>query len=170
MSKAIHKKTVYKKAVYKIGEVASRLATSIRTVRYYEEEGLLIPTRTQGGTRLYSEQHIARLKIILKMAQAGFSIDAIRNVAQIREQGNTGNESSQLVDGSLQAIVDSIKTQIAELEKVELEISQARDVINKCKGCNNKASTQGCPACPVRDKLDDIDLLNLIWDTEQTLD
>ncbi|MCP3851392.1 MAG: MerR family transcriptional regulator [Gammaproteobacteria bacterium] len=39
---------------FKIGDVAEKLKTTVRTIRYYDEEGLLVPHRT-GGTRLYSE-------------------------------------------------------------------------------------------------------------------
>ena len=50
---------------FKIGEVASHLATSIRTIRFYEEEGLIYPIRTEKGTRLYNNKHVTRLKVIL---------------------------------------------------------------------------------------------------------
>ena len=59
---------------YKIGEVADLLATSIRTIRYYEEEGLLIPIRTPRGTRLYSDSHLARLKVVLRLVNLGFQL------------------------------------------------------------------------------------------------
>ncbi len=86
---------------YKIGEVASQLATSIRSIRYYEEEGLITPIRTQRGTRLYSEKHINRLSSILRLTQLGFSIETIRKIAQLRENTNTGDESSHLLDTCL---------------------------------------------------------------------
>lgn len=54
---------------YKIGEITGLLATSIRTIRYYEKEGLLTLIRTPRGTCLYSERHIARLRIILRLAK-----------------------------------------------------------------------------------------------------
>jgi len=151
---------------YKIGEVASTLATSVRTIRYYEEEGLLSPIRTPRGTRLYSENHIARLKIILQLAKLGFSLEAIRKIAQIREQSQTGDESSVQVGHHLETVLSTIAEQIKELEKVTYEINEAKQVIAGCNGCSNTPSTQGCPDCPVRKKLKEIELLNLVWDTE----
>lgn len=151
---------------YKIGEVASELATSIRTIRYYEEEGLLTPIRTPRGTRLYSENHIARLKVILRLTKLGFSIEAIRKIAEIREKSQTGDESSVQVKHHLEAVLSTIGGQIKELEKISHEINEARQVISECNGCSNTPSTQGCPDCPVRKKLHDIELLNLVWDTE----
>ena len=154
---------------YKIGEVASKLATSIRTIRYYEEEGLLTSIRTPRGTRLYSENHIARLKVILRLTKLGFSIEAIRKLAEIREKSQTGNESSIQVDHHLETILNTIGYQIKELERTIHEINEARQVISGCNGCSNTPNTKGCPDCPVRKKLNDIELLNLVWDTELNL-
>ena len=151
---------------YKIGEVASKLATSIRTIRYYEEEGLLTPIRTPKGTRLYSEQHIARLKAILRLTNQGFSIEGIRKIAEIRKNSQTGDESSIQVKYYLDKILTTIDAQIEELQRSSNEIHEAQQVISGCNGCTNPPSTQGCPDCPVRTKLKDIELLNLVWDTE----
>ena len=151
---------------HKIGEVADLLATSIRTIRYYEEEGLITPIRTPRGTRLYSDCHIARLRTILLLAKFGFSIDGIRKIAEIREQSSTGDESSFKVEHHLEEVLNTITDQINELKRVSLEINKARNVISGCNGCSNTPSTEGCPDCPVRKKLKEVELLNLVWDTE----
>ena len=151
---------------HKIGEVADLLATSIRTIRYYEEEGLLTPIRTPRGTRLYSDSHIARLKVTLRLAKLGFSIEGIRKIVEIREQSKTGDESSLKVEQHLEEVMNTITDQINELKRVSLEINTARNVISGCNGCSNTPSTKGCPDCPVRKKLEEVELLNLVWDTE----
>jgi DNA-binding transcriptional MerR regulator len=62
-----------------IGEVAERTGLSHRTIRYYEEMGLVEPTaRTEGGFRLYDEAAIGRLLLIMPMKPLGFSIEQIR--------------------------------------------------------------------------------------------
>lgn len=155
-----------KKNNYKIGEAASLLSTSIRTIRYYEEEGLLSPVRTPRGTRFYSDNHIDRLKVILRLTKLGFSIEAIRKIAEIREKSNTGDKSSFKVALHLEAVFNTISGQIKELESIGLEITKARNVIAGCHGCSNTPSSKGCPDCPVRKRLKDIELLNLVWDTE----
>lgn len=80
---------------FKIGDVAASLSTTVRTIRYYEEEGLLLPHRTDGGTRLYSEHHVERLKAILYFAENGFSLDIIGLIANTRETCSTGDEGSK---------------------------------------------------------------------------
>ncbi len=69
-----------------IGEVADRVGLSLRTVRYYEEQKLVVPeTRTEGGFRLYTERQIDRLLLIKKMKPLGFSLDEMRTMFAARE-------------------------------------------------------------------------------------
>jgi DNA-binding transcriptional MerR regulator len=69
-----------------IGEVAERVRLSLRTVRYYEEMGLLVPqTRTQGGFRMYSEDQVARLELIKRMKPLGFSVQEMRELLEARD-------------------------------------------------------------------------------------
>ncbi len=59
-----------------IGEVAERTDLSLRTIRYYEEVGLVVPSaRSQGGFRLYTEPDIDRLNLIKKMKPLGFQLE-----------------------------------------------------------------------------------------------
>ena len=61
-----------------IGEVVERTGLSHRTIRYYEEMGLVAPAgRTEGGFRLYDEAGIARLLLVTPMKPLGFSIEEI---------------------------------------------------------------------------------------------
>lgn len=155
------------KPLYKIGDVADMLATSIRAIRFYEEEGLLAPHRSEGGTRLYSDRHIARLRAILQMADSGYSLGTIRGLAQIREQHRTGEDSQRAVTHQLGEILTGIDEQVQRLQALASQIKYARATVKKCAGCGNEPSTEGCPSCPVRRKLPEIELLNLIWDQEE---
>lgn len=154
------------KPLYKVGDVANMLATSIRAIRLYEEEGLVAPLRSEGGTRLYSDRHVARLRAILRMAESGFSLGTIRGLAQLREQYGTGDDSQRAVTHQLGEILTGIDGQVQRLQALSSEIKSARSTVKKCAGCRNEPSTEGCPSCPVRKKLPEIELLNLIWDQE----
>lgn len=72
----------------RIEQVAARTGLTKRTLRYYEEIGLLAPpTRTEGGYRLYSEEDIAQLERIKRLRDLlGFSLAEIREIAQAEEQ------------------------------------------------------------------------------------
>lgn len=67
-----------------IGELAKRLKITTRTIRYYEEIGLMGPTeRLGGGTRTYNKDDILRLKFILKLKQLGISLKDIQELSDI---------------------------------------------------------------------------------------
>lgn len=69
-----------------IGEVADRAGLSLRTVRYYEETGLLEPAkRTDGGFRLYTDEHVERLSLIRRMKPLGFTVQQMRELLDARD-------------------------------------------------------------------------------------
>lgn len=67
-----------------IGELAKNLGITTRTIRYYEEIGLMGKTERQGGTtRIYSNDDILRLKFILKLKTMGISLKEIQELSDI---------------------------------------------------------------------------------------
>ena len=68
-------------AALHIGEVAERVGLSLRTVRYYEEQGLFEPAgRTDGGFRLYTDSEVDRLLLIKQMKPLGFTVQQMREL------------------------------------------------------------------------------------------
>ena len=69
-----------------IGDVAERVGLSLRTVRYYEEQGLFHPAgRTDGGFRLYTDVEVERLLFIKQMKPLGFSVQQMRELLDARD-------------------------------------------------------------------------------------
>lgn len=67
-----------------IGEAAERVGLSIRTIRHYEEAGLVIPSaRSEGGFRLYTEPDLDRLRVIKRMKPLGFTLDEMRDLLEL---------------------------------------------------------------------------------------
>ncbi len=90
----------------KIGELAKRTGLSVRTLRHYDEIGLLTPSgRTEAGYRLYSMQDVKRLQHILSLKQLGFSLKKITEVlsAETLSLSQTINEQIQLVEKNVQS-------------------------------------------------------------------
>ncbi|MGK9252996.1 MerR family transcriptional regulator [Paenibacillus humicus] len=80
--------------IYKIEDVANLCGLTKRTVRYYEEIGLLAPERSGGGFRLYTESDVERLKKIVNARDSlGFSLQ------ELQEYVSIGEELSELRDG-----------------------------------------------------------------------
>lgn len=148
----------------KIGEVAELLKITVRTIRYYEEEQLLEPHRTNGGTRLYTEQHLARLKAILHLTENGFPLEVIRLIGNTRETCSTGNEGSKKISEIIDSSIKDIEEKINNLKSLKSELSAAKNQVKKCNGCKNEPSSKGCPSCPINKKLSKIEMLNLVWE------
>ena len=67
-----------------IGEVAERTGLSLRTIRYYEEVGLVVPSaRSQGGFRLYADPDVDRLELVKRMKPLGFQLEEMRELLAI---------------------------------------------------------------------------------------
>ncbi|UQA94088.1 MerR family transcriptional regulator [Streptomyces halobius] len=70
-----------------IGEVAERTGLSLRTIRHYEEVGLVIPSaRSKGGFRLYTEADVERLMVIRRMKPLDFSLEEMRDLLEITDR------------------------------------------------------------------------------------
>ncbi|MER8161807.1 MerR family transcriptional regulator [Streptomyces sp. NPDC094472] len=70
-----------------IGEVAARTELSLRTIRHYEETGLVVPSaRSRGGFRLYTEADVARLMVIRRMKPLGFTLDQMRDLLEATDR------------------------------------------------------------------------------------
>ncbi len=64
-----------------IGEVATRTELSLRSLRHWEEVGLLVPSgRTDGGFRLYTEDDVEKILVIRRMKPLGFTLDEMKAV------------------------------------------------------------------------------------------
>ena len=64
-----------------IGEAAERVGLSIRTIRHYEEAGLVVPSaRSEGRFRLYTETDLDRLRVVKRMKPLGFTLDEMRDL------------------------------------------------------------------------------------------
>ncbi len=86
-----------------IGEVASRTGLSLRTIRYYEELGLLVPSaRSAGGFRLYTDADVARLELVKGMKPLDFPLDDVRRLLEVLdalEDGASGADREHLLAG-----------------------------------------------------------------------
>jgi MerR family copper efflux transcriptional regulator len=80
--------------MHQIGEVTERVGLSFRTVRHYDEAGLVVPSgRTGGGFRLYTDDDIDRLALIKRMKPLGFTLEEMRELMALRDRLVSAAES-----------------------------------------------------------------------------
>ncbi len=75
------------KAAYMISAVAEQYAIHPQTLRLYEREGLLAPSRSEGNTRLYTDEDLERLEVILKLTrELGVNLAGVEIILNMREK------------------------------------------------------------------------------------
>ena len=124
-----------------IGPVAKRSGVPAKTIRYYEEIGLIAkPERTAGGYRAYDEQDVDILRFANRARGLGFSIKDVRNLLalyQDRERASADVKSIALEH------VEEINSKIEELDSMRRTLLHLAD---KCQGGER-------PDCPILDEL-----------------
>ncbi|KIU02321.1 MerR family transcriptional regulator [Frigoribacterium sp. MEB024] len=121
-------------ATMQIGELADRTEMSLRTIRHYDEVGLLTPSgRSEGGFRLYTHDDYLRLMVIRRMKPLGFSLDEMAELLRVVDAldggagdaagagdagaGDEGDGRDQATRASLAAFVDETVERRAKLER-----------------------------------------------------
>ncbi|MEV0359981.1 MerR family transcriptional regulator [Nocardia sp. NPDC050697] len=77
---------------YRVAELAEAAAVPVRTVRYYQERGLLTAPERRGRNAIYSEAHLERLRLIADLLARGHSLDGIADLLTSAEQGGGVSE------------------------------------------------------------------------------
>ncbi|HTM83417.1 MAG TPA: heavy metal-responsive transcriptional regulator, partial [Mycobacterium sp.] len=100
-----------------IGELAKRSNTSAKTIRFYEDSGLLPPpARTVSGYRDYGPEFVDRLRFIRRGQAAGLTLQKVRQILTIHDRGEVPCEHVRQVLGTR---LDQVRAQIAELVALE---------------------------------------------------
>lgn len=110
---------------YTTGEIARLCGVSVRTVQYYDDRGILIPSElSEGGRRLYSEDDLRRMRIICFLREAGLSINSI---SVLFAEDNPGNIISVLLkeqENDLRRELSECQTKLDLIEGIKRELKE----------------------------------------------
>lgn len=111
----------------RIGEAAARLGVTPRTIKYYEELGLLTPDRSGGNYRDYDAEDLERVERIRHLQQLDYSLAAIRELLKYRQQVDaSGQRRVRMAD--LEAATQALETKLADvrhrLARARAEVEQ----------------------------------------------
>ena len=116
-------------ARYKVGEVAARLGLTLRTLKYYEELGLVTPERTGSRYRMYSEADVQRLERIRRMRALGLSLGTIQAISTHPQESDPDGRQV-LTQEALHTLESDLSSQLAVLSTritaAEKELKDAR--------------------------------------------
>jgi DNA-binding transcriptional MerR regulator len=146
-----------KKEIMQIGEVADRANTTIRTVRYYLQEGLIRATeRSQGGFYLFDKNTIETVRYICHLRELGLSLSTIKELIDIRRESKQGGTASRILRDRLGEQLEFIEKKLKEYRELKQEISTTIKVLKHCDGCKSNPSRSVCGSCSVLSELDDL--------------
>ncbi len=110
---------------YTSGQFARNANVSIRTVRYYDKQGLLKPSgMSEGGYRLYTDSDFAKLQKILSLKYLGFSLDEIRSIT-------INDDDNDYVQESLRLQLNLIRKRIEHLKLVEQTLTETSRLVTE---------------------------------------
>ena len=115
-----------------VGEVAKKMGVTVRTLQYYDREGLFCPSDvSEGGRRLYTDKDIIKLHQILSLKSLGFSIDEIKNrltsIDTPDEVAAVLTEQSKAIQAQIEALtlslhdIEALKTEVLKMQSVDFK-------------------------------------------------
>jgi DNA-binding transcriptional MerR regulator len=134
----------------KIGDFARLAGTNLRTLRYYEELGLLCPaSRSAGGFRYYRSTDVNRLGMVQRLQELGLTLEAIRELMSARERGSNGGPTIASVRHALQAQDQLLAQRQALLAGERERLANALEKLHECAACNHRpeAANNFCEPC-----------------------
>jgi MerR family copper efflux transcriptional regulator len=123
-----------------IGEAGRQSGLPAKTIRYYEDIGLLRPARRDNGFRDYGDKDIHELRFIARARNLGFSIEECRHLLELyRDTSRTSAEVREMATTQ----IETIREKMRELGAMEQTLSH---LIDRCAGDDR-------PDCPILDGL-----------------
>ena len=112
-----------------VGEVAKKMGVTVRTLQYYDKEGLLSPSaESEGGRRLYTDKDLVTLHQIISLKSLGFSLDDIKGrLISLETPADIANALTEQADDIRQKI-EQLKVSLSAIEQLKAEVLQMQTV------------------------------------------
>lgn len=114
-----------------IGEVAERTSLSLRTLRHYDDIGLVNPSgRTEGGFRLYTEADVARIMLVRRMKPLGYSLEEMRDVLALFD----ARSENLISDVYRESLINIRRTAEERRERLLTQVAMADEFLEQLAG------------------------------------
>jgi DNA-binding transcriptional MerR regulator len=117
-----------RREAFSIRDLAKEFGVTARTLRFYEEKGLVAPRRA-GLDRIYSRRDRARLKYVLMGKGVGFSLDEVREMLDLYDLGDGRSRQLHVVLAKFRERIARLERQKAEIGRVLDELKQASEAV-----------------------------------------
>ena len=130
--------------LYSIGELADELKVTTRAIRFYEAKGLIAPVR-RGVQRSYSRRDRARLRLILRGKNLGFSLEEVAQYLRLYDADPSQITQTQMLLGRIETAIEDLQTKRADLDRTLRELKEIRA---QCAAHLKSRGASGRPGCP----------------------
>jgi DNA-binding transcriptional MerR regulator len=138
--------------------------STLRTVRFYEEEGLLTPAeRSDNGHRLFAPEELQKLQLILDLREAGLSLGDIKSLFELKTRCDSPEEASKAMSEILERQLADMQRKIAKLRCLRDELVSTVSVISECRGCEDQRFPYYCHECDVLKQPDLPRAVRILW-------
>lgn len=132
------------------GDMARLSNSTLRTVRFYEQEGLIEPERRSAcGHRLFAGRELMKLQLALDLREAGLSLQNIKDLFCLKADCACPEEASKRMSHVLNEQIDTMQQKIAKLRKLREELTAMVSVLTECHSCNERDFPLACEQCDV---------------------
>ena len=107
---------------YSIGELAKEFDITTRSIRFYEDQGLISPTR-KGQTRIYNQRDKVRLKLILRGKRLGFSLAETGRLFELYDADNSSATQLKTIMGLIEQKRNDLTQQLDDINAVMVELN-----------------------------------------------
>lgn len=152
------------------GDMARLSSSTLRTVRFYEEEGLLKPTqRTEGGHRLFAHTELEKLKLVGELRRAGFSLEEIRDMLEVKARAANGANASADAVARLDEHIRMLGERLALMQRLVAQLERTRSLLARCAECHDDPHfPNNCTHCQVMESSTEIpSAVSVIWGVER---
>lgn len=110
-----------------IGNLAKIIGVTTRTLRYYEEMGIMSPScRNEGSTRAYTSEDVRKLKFVLKLKELGLTIKEMQELDRVYTEARETNRIIPLLVEMLDTHIDTLDDKMSKLSSLRKEIVEYR--------------------------------------------
>ena len=134
----------------RIGDLARKAGTTMRTIRYYEQLGLIAPVaRTKGGFRLYEEDDLRKLRVIKNLQHLDTPLAQVKALLDERHQGRIASEIAPGIASLLQRQLQEMEGRIAQYRAMQASLRETIEILQCCCECSLEPGPEVCSRCPM---------------------
>ena len=146
------------------GDMARLSKTTLRTVRFYEQEGLIASqAREDGCHRKFPRSELRKLQMISDLREAGLSLQDIKTLIGLKRKCDSPQTAACQMSEALGRCIQELQQRIDTLARLRSELTSTIATIRSCRDCREPKFPAGCSDCDVTNQPDSSRITELLW-------